>query len=442
MCRRRSAVARCARARARRLLSARMTQPGPALFAAGGSTAPCASDAAAGAADGRAPCGAAMWSPAAAKPVDPMGDLSEMPSFDGDEAAPLPDDAVASPLPAAVAVHAAPTVGSSVVPAALVASTRGSNGRRATGSAAASAAVTAAAAAAVAASAAAARRAQLQALASTSGAAVGVGAAVFAAGAAGAEGRASSSSGLARREDGASGLAPGADRNDSRESLPVEIPMQSNTTVALSAMTAPKPVVAALGAPLTVGAPLPAQGDPFGIVVGVCHSAAAGPSPVEVGQACHKEVKPRRCTPQDPFWRQPVDGGAAASESAPAGAPKPLSMAGLLDPTAGALRCLDVVDAGDREHELEVAEADLTMVHIQSWEQKLDWRSFLSEAVASSKARQLFNAFDVEAEPPKYARPPASRPMPPAFAGAGDGAELFDDVGIGRLVSPDGAAYL
>jgi len=81
---------------------------------------------------------------------------------------------------------------------------------------------------------------------------------------------------------------------------------------------------------------------------------------------------------------------------------------------SGALHCLsDVVDAADHDEELRIPEAELTMVHIQSWEQKLDWRSFLGEAVASSKARQLFVAFDVEAEPPSYAKPPlSSRPEP------------------------------
>jgi len=76
---------------------------------------------------------------------------------------------------------------------------------------------------------------------------------------------------------------------------------------------------------------------------------------------------------------------------------------------AGALKCLgEAVNATDAEAELPVKDSDLTMVHIQSWEQKLDWRSFLSESVAVCKARQIFRLFDVEAEPPSFSRPPAS----------------------------------
>lgn len=112
-----------------------------------------------------------------------------------------------------------------------------------------------------------------------------------------------------------------------------------------------------------------------------------------------------KCTPKNPFWVQPE-----------VIQKKPSSRRSRLghhqegcDSGAALLRCLsDVVDAGDRNHEIEIAEEELTTVHISSWEQRLDWRSFLSEAVASSLARQAFQNFDVEAEPPAYARPPPS----------------------------------
>jgi len=118
---------------------------------------------------------------------------------------------------------------------------------------------------------------------------------------------------------------------------------------------------------------------------------------------------PRRCTAKDPFWvasSGSAHRGGAGGGDAAAGPAGGRGLAGV------PLRCLsDVVDAADRELELEVPEAELSTVHIETWEQRLDWRSFLSEAVASSRARQLFKAFDVEAEPPKYARPPPSLPV-------------------------------
>jgi len=118
-----------------------------------------------------------------------------------------------------------------------------------------------------------------------------------------------------------------------------------------------------------------------------------------------------KCTPKNPFWVQPeVIQKKPSSRRSRLGHHQE-GCDGLNHYLSGAapLRCLsDVVDAGDRNHEIEIAEEELTTVHISSWEQRLDWRSFLSEAVASSLARQAFMNFDVEAEPPAYARPPPS----------------------------------
>lgn len=111
-----------------------------------------------------------------------------------------------------------------------------------------------------------------------------------------------------------------------------------------------------------------------------------------------KEGTLRRCTSKSPFWVSTEaltpQGGAAGVASWGVG--------------LGVTACLsDVIDAGDQQ-EFVIMEDDLTTVHIQSWEQKLDWRSFLSEAVASTRARQLFQAFDTEADPPPFQRPPPS----------------------------------
>lgn len=114
------------------------------------------------------------------------------------------------------------------------------------------------------------------------------------------------------------------------------------------------------------------------------------------------EISLRRCTSTNPFWEQVNE----------------LKQQPLLDgetvPT-GALRCLGDAVHASTEAETPLTDADITMVPIQSWEQKLDWRSFLSEAVAASKAREMFTAFDVEAEPPPFRRPlPSSCQLRPS----------------------------
>lgn len=137
-------------------------------------------------------------------------------------------------------------------------------------------------------------------------------------------------------------------------------------------------------------------------------------------------VMPRRCTATDPFWTAKAPGSGGTKDTAPASR----GLAGV------PLRCLsDVVEAVDREGELEVPEAELSTVHIETWEQRLDWRSFLSEAVASSRARALFNAFDVEAEPPSYARPP------PSSAPAGGSTPAGKAPDAPPCVAPSGAGF-
>jgi len=144
-------------------------------------------------------------------------------------------------------------------------------------------------------------------------------------------------------------------------------------------------------------------------------------------------VMPRRCTAADPFWTAKAPGtgskDAAASGHRLAGVP---------------LHCLsDVIEEVDRDGELVVPDAELSTVHIETWEQRLDWRSFLSEAVASSRARQLFKAFDVEAEPPSYARPPpSSAPSAGSNSAGGAGAtEAGKASDMPACVAPLGAGW-
>mmetsp|Transcript_74107 Transcript_74107/g.146836 ORF Transcript_74107/g.146836 Transcript_74107/m.146836 type:complete len:750 (+) Transcript_74107:113-2362(+) len=56
-------------------------------------------------------------------------------------------------------------------------------------------------------------------------------------------------------------------------------------------------------------------------------------------------------------------------------------------------------------------EEELTTVLLETKEQKLHWRDFLAETVSTYKANNLFKSYDVEADPPRYSRPPLSRPQ-------------------------------
>eukprot|EP00913_Durusdinium_trenchii_P022335 g20983.t1 len=142
-----------------------------------------------------------------------------------------------------------------------------------------------------------------------------------------------------------------------------------------------------------------------------------------------QSVTTKKCTPKNPFWIQPE----VPQKKSAQGSCESNFLSG-----AAPLRCLsDVVDAGDR-NEIDIAEErseDLTTVHISSWEQRLDWRSFLSEAVAASLARQAFMNFDVEAEPPSYARPP------PSARSAGSNPAGDGRAGP-RCVAPEGSGWL
>jgi hypothetical protein len=133
----------------------------------------------------------------------------------------------------------------------------------------------------------------------------------------------------------------------------------------------------------------------------------------------------RRCTSTDPFWTSPKAVG-----------PSPPPRRANTGDLPFSLRCLDdALDtvAADRREEIEVSEDEITSVQITSLEQRLDWRNFLAEAVAASKARQMFTAFDVDPETPRYARPPPSAP-PPVAAGAQPRV-------ASRCVAPAGAGW-
>lgn len=184
--------------------------------------------------------------------------------------------------------------------------------------------------------------------------------------------------------------------------------------------------------PTTHGAPKRFVGKPVMPGVRQCHALGEDlPMVTHAEEAVSDE--PRRCTALNPFWEtSPAPGERNGGMGMGVGNNLLREVASdtrfLLpvvepDPSRGCsvaptLKCLgDVVHAIDAETEMTVSDADLTMVHIQSWEQKLDWRSFLSEAVATGKAREIFRLFDVEAEPPPYLRPPPSSQARPSHDG-------------------------
>mmetsp|Transcript_10236 Transcript_10236/g.26412 ORF Transcript_10236/g.26412 Transcript_10236/m.26412 type:complete len:304 (+) Transcript_10236:152-1063(+) len=213
--------------------------------------------------------------------------------------------------------------------------------------------------------------------------------------------------------------AAGDDDGGSESSLPVQFP-----TKVLSAASPGKTLLSGPGG--LVGCASSSSATPR-------QRHALGEGPIEPPPAVARlqevgtDVAARRCTAANPFWEPSDNQRPALRESQP----KEVGVGGsilhevrnqsrFLLPTEllnhqssagpfGALKCLgDALHAVDAETELQMSDADLTMVHIQSWEQKLDWRSFLSEAVAARKAREIFRAFDAEADPPPFARPPTS----------------------------------
>lgn len=115
----------------------------------------------------------------------------------------------------------------------------------------------------------------------------------------------------------------------------------------------------------------------------------------------------RKCSQSDPFWTNAFNSEAGSQDAAGS------LVASLRAAATGhePFTCFDVVEGVHINNTDEIIQdADLTMVHIQSWDQKLEWRSFLSESVAMSRARQMYISVDVEPDPPRYARPPPSLP--------------------------------
>eukprot|EP00930_Biecheleria_cincta_P058403 TRINITY_DN44238_c0_g1_i1.p1 TRINITY_DN44238_c0_g1~~TRINITY_DN44238_c0_g1_i1.p1 ORF type:complete len:496 (-),score=55.40 TRINITY_DN44238_c0_g1_i1:4-1491(-) len=83
-------------------------------------------------------------------------------------------------------------------------------------------------------------------------------------------------------------------------------------------------------------------------------------------------------------------------------------------------------------------EEELTTVVLETREQRLCWREFLSEAVSQTSANRLYSAFDVAAEPPRYAKPPMSSATPSYHA---DAKLLMPRENTVPLVAPHGSGW-
>jgi len=111
-------------------------------------------------------------------------------------------------------------------------------------------------------------------------------------------------------------------------------------------------------------------------------------------------------------------------------------------------QCVDLLVAAiDVPADAAPPEDELTTVLLETKEQRLKWRDFLSEAVSKHRTDMIFTSYDVEAEPPKYAKPPLSRvPLAPS-AGVPIGhtresdAEGHSTIALPHVVAPRGAGW-
>lgn len=72
--------------------------------------------------------------------------------------------------------------------------------------------------------------------------------------------------------------------------------------------------------------------------------------------------------------------------------------------------CIDLLArAIDVQATPEPPEEELTMVAMETVEQRLQWREFLSDSVSNRCANTLYLSYDVDSEPPLYPRPPPSQ---------------------------------
>mmetsp|Transcript_7365 Transcript_7365/g.16120 ORF Transcript_7365/g.16120 Transcript_7365/m.16120 type:complete len:962 (-) Transcript_7365:245-3130(-) len=112
---------------------------------------------------------------------------------------------------------------------------------------------------------------------------------------------------------------------------------------------------------------------------------------------------PRTSSPIDLPSARRASGAAGSSAEGVVGMPS-LQVEALISGCMGMLAtALDVPGGKD-----QVPDNELSTISLETKEQRLMWRDFLSEAVSQSCTSRLFASYDVEASPGHYPRPPPS----------------------------------
>lgn len=132
--------------------------------------------------------------------------------------------------------------------------------------------------------------------------------------------------------------------------------------------------------------------------------------------------KANRCTPKTPFW------SVTNAQILRARQGDSISHGGLDSDHASRScecvrrpSCLTQHEADGIDTSIdygEILEENITSIDLNSEEQRIDWRDFFCEVVASRRAVSLYQLYDVEADPPRYARPPPSVPQPDSIGRA------------------------
>jgi len=114
-----------------------------------------------------------------------------------------------------------------------------------------------------------------------------------------------------------------------------------------------------------------------------------------------------RCTPTTPFWSY-TRGPRSDRTKKPREETSCLRSDGN-DCAPLGFNCFQDEFSGVDSGEAELPDSDLMTVQLRTREQRIDWRDFLVEMVANNRASSLFLLYDVDAEAPRYARPPPSK---------------------------------
>uniref|UniRef100_A0A7S1A2I2 Uncharacterized protein n=1 Tax=Noctiluca scintillans TaxID=2966 RepID=A0A7S1A2I2_NOCSC len=158
---------------------------------------------------------------------------------------------------------------------------------------------------------------------------------------------------------------------------------------------------------------------------------------------------------QGPFWSASITPRCRASRSG--SAPNPVAQgvsentATLAQVTSLATSCVRLMSQTlDITPEVSIADSELTTIRMETREQRMQWRDFLSDSVSQFRANFLFNSFDAESSPGQYARPPLSdiqgsntvswygAPMPHIVAPMGAGLAPLDCEAARAVAKPLG----